>query len=71
MIHPYETADAAYCRGHSPCRLGLWRVVEWEKNTVISYGELQRVKIDHDYVSGTFRRTTLSQGKTALNVHST
>jgi len=41
------------------------------KTTVISYGELQRLKIDHDYVSGTYRRTTLSQGKSAINVHST
>ena len=41
------------------------------KTTVISYGELQRLKIVHDYISGTYKRTSLSQGKTAINVHST
>ena len=27
VSHPYETADAAYCRGHRPCQLRLWRIV--------------------------------------------
>ena len=29
-------------------------MVEWGKTIVISYGELQRLKIDHYYVSGTW-----------------
>ena len=31
---------------------------------VIDDGEFPKLKIDHDYVSGTYRRSTLSQGKT-------